>query len=317
MSCTISVPEATIGFICIQPAESPHIPEFLSKFPEYLIDRIKTHSLYSISYHIQCYLIGLYTYNCSIINCFICNNNIESNKSIEWKLGFCGRLGIIGCWPSSRDDNFGSGQWPRSCPWFPWYSNYTTVLTTSHKLCSENEELLSCTNPSMLCMGKGLVPDRQQASVDTHDDLMFIHEISHVSRIKMGVCDRSVIWELIYLDGMMGTVVFPVHLHWRYCSLALGHPYSVKTWLAPGHSLYFMLNLYIPMKLTICEELIWQWVWYIYCHIQAYISGGLDVGLQCLQRIRNGDTLGLHWSIHIVFRQWPCAWLTPAPWIYL
>ena len=87
--------------------------------------------------------------------------------------------------------------------------------------------LLSFTNPSMLCMGRGLVPDRQQASVDIHDDLMFTHEISHVSSIEMGVCDTSVIWELIYLDGLMGTAVSPVHLHRRYCSLALGHPYSV------------------------------------------------------------------------------------------
>ena len=87
--------------------------------------------------------------------------------------------------------------------------------------------LLSCTNPSMLCMGKGLVPDRHQASVDTHDGLMFTHKISHVCSIEMSVCDTSVIWELIYLDGLMGTVVSPVHLHWIYCSLALGHPYSV------------------------------------------------------------------------------------------
>ena len=64
--------------------------------------------------------------------------------------------------------------------------------------------LLSCTNPSMLCMGKGLVPDGQQASVYIHDDLMCTHEISHVSSIEMGVCDTSVIWELIYLDGLMG-----------------------------------------------------------------------------------------------------------------
>ena len=53
-----------------------HIPELLNKFPEYLMDRIKTHSLHSISYHIKCYLIDLYSYDCSIINCYICNNNV-------------------------------------------------------------------------------------------------------------------------------------------------------------------------------------------------------------------------------------------------
>ena len=56
----------------------------------------------------------------------------------------------------------------------------------------------------MLCMGKGLVPDGQQASVYIHDDLMSTLQISHVSSIEMGVCDTSVIWELIHLDGMMG-----------------------------------------------------------------------------------------------------------------
>ena len=53
-----------------------HIPEILNKFPGYLMDRIKTHSLHSISYHIKCYLIDLYSYDCSIIDCYICNNNV-------------------------------------------------------------------------------------------------------------------------------------------------------------------------------------------------------------------------------------------------
>ena len=51
-----------------------HIPELLNTFPKYLIDKIKTHSLYSISHHIKCYLIDLYSYDCSIIDCYICNN---------------------------------------------------------------------------------------------------------------------------------------------------------------------------------------------------------------------------------------------------
>ena len=58
-----------------------HIPELLNKFPKYLIDRIKTHSLFSISYKIKCYLTDLYSYNCSIIDCYICNNN---NR--EWQI---------------------------------------------------------------------------------------------------------------------------------------------------------------------------------------------------------------------------------------
>ena len=51
-----------------------HIPELLNTFPKNFIDKIKTHSLYSISHHIKCYLIDLYSYDCSIIDCYICNN---------------------------------------------------------------------------------------------------------------------------------------------------------------------------------------------------------------------------------------------------
>ena len=51
-----------------------HLPELLNTFPKDLIDKIKTHSLYSISHHIKCYLIDLYSYDCSIIDCYICNN---------------------------------------------------------------------------------------------------------------------------------------------------------------------------------------------------------------------------------------------------
>ena len=51
-----------------------HIPELLNTFPKNLINEIKTHSLYSISHHIKCYLIDLYSYDCSIFDCYICNN---------------------------------------------------------------------------------------------------------------------------------------------------------------------------------------------------------------------------------------------------
>ena len=36
-----------------------HIPELLNKFPQYLIDRIKTHSIYSFAHQIKCYLFDL------------------------------------------------------------------------------------------------------------------------------------------------------------------------------------------------------------------------------------------------------------------
>ena len=34
-----------------------HIPELLNKFPQYPIERIKTHSIYSFSHQIKCYLV--------------------------------------------------------------------------------------------------------------------------------------------------------------------------------------------------------------------------------------------------------------------
>ena len=68
-----------------------HIPELLNKFPEYLMDRIKTHSLHSISYHIKCYLIDLYSYNCSIIHCYICTITSEIDNSIR----LSGNLGYV------------------------------------------------------------------------------------------------------------------------------------------------------------------------------------------------------------------------------
>ena len=52
-----------------------YIPELLNKFPPHLVDRFKTHSLYSVSHHIKSYLIDLYSYDCDEIDCFICNNN--------------------------------------------------------------------------------------------------------------------------------------------------------------------------------------------------------------------------------------------------
>ena len=38
-----------------------HIPELSNKSPPNLVERFKTHSLYSVSHHIKCYLIDLYS----------------------------------------------------------------------------------------------------------------------------------------------------------------------------------------------------------------------------------------------------------------
>ena len=54
-----------------------HIPELLNKFPQYLIDKIKTHSIYSFSHQIKCYSVDLYSYECNDINCYVCNHSRE------------------------------------------------------------------------------------------------------------------------------------------------------------------------------------------------------------------------------------------------
>ena len=65
-----------------------HIPELLNKFPPHLVERFKTHSSYSVSHHIKCYLIDLYSYDCDEIDCYICNNNWERKigDSVTWVL---------------------------------------------------------------------------------------------------------------------------------------------------------------------------------------------------------------------------------------
>ena len=115
-----------------------HIPLLLNKFPEYLTDRIKTHSLHSIPAisnvtWLICKVIILALSICYIIFATITS---VSDKSIKWKLGFHGRPLIIGCCPSSRNDNLGSRWWFGGGRWFPRYSNDTNGLITSRKLCS-------------------------------------------------------------------------------------------------------------------------------------------------------------------------------------
>ena len=57
-----------------------HIPELLNKLSQYLIHWIKTHSVYSFSHQIKCYLVDLYSYECNDINCYVCN------YSREWQI---------------------------------------------------------------------------------------------------------------------------------------------------------------------------------------------------------------------------------------
>ena len=70
MSCMIWKLEITIGFTYFQPSRPTracnvlrhHKPELLSKFSQYLINRIKTHSMCSVSRQIKYYLTDLHGY---------------------------------------------------------------------------------------------------------------------------------------------------------------------------------------------------------------------------------------------------------------
>ena len=98
-----------------------HLPELLNTFPKYLIDKIKTHSLYSISHHIKCYLIDLYSYDCSIIDCYICSN------IWEWQVA---EVETLVLWPTliadrslgSLNGNSGGGRRLVGSRWFIRFS---------------------------------------------------------------------------------------------------------------------------------------------------------------------------------------------------
>ena len=116
-SCTKSRLEITIDFTCNPTRTSGarsvvrhHIPELLNKFPPHLVDRFKTHSLYSVSHHIKCYLMDLYSYDCDEIDWYICNNNWERKSVIGWP-GCCGNPLITDYGPGGRNNNLTSEHW--------------------------------------------------------------------------------------------------------------------------------------------------------------------------------------------------------------
>ena len=110
-----------------------HIPELLNTFPKYFIDKIETHSLYSISHHIKFYLIDLYSYDYSIIDCYICNN------IIEWQVA---EVETLVLWPTvitdrglgGRNGNPGGGRRLVSGRWFLRFSKDTHGSITSRSI---------------------------------------------------------------------------------------------------------------------------------------------------------------------------------------
>ena len=97
-----------------------HLPELLNTFPKYFIDKIKTHSLNSISHLIKCYLIYLYSYDCSII---------------EWQVT---EVETLVLWPTliadrslgSRNGNPGGGRRLVGGRWFIRFSKDTNGSIT-------------------------------------------------------------------------------------------------------------------------------------------------------------------------------------------
>ena len=97
-----------------------------------MIDKIKTHSLYSISHHIKCYLIDLYSHDCSIIDYYICNN------IWEWQVAEVAEVETLVLRPTviadrslgSRNGNPGGGRRLVSGRWFLRFSKDTNGSIT-------------------------------------------------------------------------------------------------------------------------------------------------------------------------------------------
>ena len=106
-----------------------HLPELLNTFPKYLIEKNKTHSLYSISHHIKCYLIDLCSFDCSIIDCYICRN-ISEWQVAEVETLILRPTVIADRSLGSRNGNPGGGQRLVSGHWFLRFSKDTNGSIT-------------------------------------------------------------------------------------------------------------------------------------------------------------------------------------------
>ena len=49
-----------------------YIPELLQKLPDDVLRKVRTHSINTFVSHVKTYLIDLYSYVCSVPNCFVC-----------------------------------------------------------------------------------------------------------------------------------------------------------------------------------------------------------------------------------------------------
>ena len=51
-------------------------PKIVNDTPEIILDKIFSHSLQDFVDYVKQYYTSLYTYDCSIRNCYVCNNNL-------------------------------------------------------------------------------------------------------------------------------------------------------------------------------------------------------------------------------------------------
>ena len=69
-----------------------YIPELLQKLPDDVLRKVRTHSIDTFVSHVKTYLIDLYSYVCSVPNCFVCKTWCALRAPIIMSLRECTRL---------------------------------------------------------------------------------------------------------------------------------------------------------------------------------------------------------------------------------
>ena len=123
--------------------------------------------------------------------------------------------------------------------------------------------LQSCTSPSTWCMDSGQVPDWHRATVYVYDDLMYTHEINHLSGIDMAI---GIIYEWhmqAYISRWLGAGLryLQCTMQWECFGFARSHQYSTSSGLvshwrqATVHGLWWLYVIHVSG----IEMLQWNW----------------------------------------------------------
>ena len=122
-----------------------HIPELLNKFPKYLIVWIKTHSLFSISCNIKCYLIDLFSYNVNLI-CYLylfmlnkfCLSLILSLYTMN-SYTCLTAVDICSSNPSATENDSENCFLDSQCEWVSYEIQQTAIHYMCHECCAIQE----------------------------------------------------------------------------------------------------------------------------------------------------------------------------------